>query len=61
MKTYPTFKEPFAFWLARQFLAAEDHQEETIHPIRNREFYGAMSMVIVTIIVLNMLFRGLSR
>ncbi len=59
MNTYPTLKEPFAFWLVKRFLPAEDNQKESIQPISNREFYGIMSMIIVALIVLDIIFHGL--
>ena len=58
MNTYPKLQEPFAFWLAQQFLPIENDDEEPV-PISNREFFSIMSMVVAALVVLDIIFHGL--
>lgn len=59
MNIYPKLHEPFAFWLVRQFIPAEDVCKEDIRPISDREFYGIMVMIIAALVVLDLIFHGL--
>jgi hypothetical protein len=56
MKTYLKLQEPFAFWLVRQFLIAEEDLKEDFEPISNREFFSILSMIIAALVILKIIF-----
>jgi hypothetical protein len=60
MDTYPKLEEPFVFWLIRQYLPAEEDKEEDIQPINKCEFYSIMGMIVLALVVLDIIFHGLT-
>ena len=45
-------KEPFAFWLIREFLAADEDGSEELQPIDDKEFYSVLGLLVAGIAIL---------
>jgi hypothetical protein len=60
MNTELKLYEPFAFWLVRQFLPA-DNTEEITRPISNKEFYWTMGMISFGLFALGIVFHVLGK
>jgi len=58
MNTYPKSREPFAFWLVRQFLTTEENQKKDIRPVGNHELFSIFGMIIAALIILKIIFQG---
>lgn len=49
---------PFAFWLVKNFLSAEEEQAEESTPISNNEFYLSMVLIAVAFSLFSLFIKG---
>jgi hypothetical protein len=52
MSEEPQEKEPFAFWLVRQFLEPDEDGRSESEGISDRELYSTFAFVIITLSIL---------
>jgi hypothetical protein len=60
MKISSKVPEHFMLQLVREFLPAMENQEENVLPISDREFYSIFGMIVAALLLLAIIFHGLS-
>jgi len=51
MQKQPEEKEPFAFWLVRQFLEPDEQSPDPADGLTDRELYSTFAFIVITLAI----------